>query len=139
MTRPSRHSRVYRAVALASLAIYGGIAALGHGLHGILPCSDEACGTQHSQPEQGCCCHHHACDVGQPSEQADSGLAFRPAGHDPEHCSICALLAKIKVGKAASLDLAIRFENTRYEQPLAAGLLAADLILSKTSRGPPRA
>jgi hypothetical protein len=137
MTRRNRKTRIFRAVAMASLAIYGGIAALGHGLHAVMPCGDQACIAQRSETDEGCCCHHHTCHAEQSHSHSDSRLAFRAPGHDPDECSVCALLAQMKVGRASVFDLAIHFESARFERPLATGLLASDLILSKTSRGPP--
>jgi hypothetical protein len=137
---PSRRA-YYRATALLpALAIvaYVVVGVFGHSLHGLLPCSDAACGTAPAA-EQHCCCCHHESALRTVATPALEGAEFRSAGHDASKCSLCTLLAKIKVGRLAFYHADFSVEHSHHELVVADELLAADLILSGAPRGPPLA
>jgi hypothetical protein len=124
-----------------SLAAYGVVGVFGHSLHGLLPCSDESCGSGMVAAVEGLCscCHHDHATAATASGPATDGVEFRAAGHDADDCSLCTLLAKIKVGQLALFDAEVGVEHSFQELVAASTLLPADLILSGSPRGPPQA
>jgi len=135
----STHARAFHWLAALSLAAYGVVGVFGHSLHGILPCADESCGSGIVAAVEGlcsCCCHDHE-PAPVASGPAIDGAEFRAAAHDADDCSLCTLLAKIKVGQLALFDAEIRVEPSYHESVAASALLPADLILSGSPRGPP--
>jgi hypothetical protein len=128
--------RVYRWVATLSLTAYGVFGVFGHSLHGLLPCDDGSCGSS-DVAEHHCCCGHHEAAPQVVATPALDGAAFRSAGHDADDCSLCTLLAKIKVGQAAMFHADFCVEYSHHEQIAVSQRLPADLNLSGTPRAPP--
>jgi hypothetical protein len=133
--------RAFHWLAALSLAAYGVVGVFGHSLHGLLPCADESCGSGIVAAVEGLCscCHHDHAPAATASGPATDGAEFRAAGHDADDCSLCTLLAKIKVGQLALFDAEIRVESSNHESIFVGTLLPADLILSGSPRGPPQA
>jgi len=132
------HARAYRWLAALSLAVYGTIGVFGHSLHELMPCSNGSCGEWLAAQEHCCCCDH-AAPVAPVSAETDAadGPQLSGAGHDADQCSLCVLLAKIKVGRLALFSADVRVEQSYHESATTSGLLPADLILSGAPRGPP--
>ena len=139
MTSRTQTARIYRWLAALSLAAYGTLGVFGHSLHGLLPCGDESCGVAHSAVENHCCCGHEHAAAKSTLSPATDGTEFRGAGHDADDCSLCILLAKIKVGRLALLQADVQVGSAYHEQVAVSELLPADLILSGAPRGPPLA
>jgi len=59
--------------------------------------------------------------------------------HDPDSCSLCALLAKINTGYAETVAADDRVEPCTYLSAVVDFRLPADLILLASARGPPLA
>jgi hypothetical protein len=121
-----------------ALAAYGIFGVFGHSLHGLLPCSDAACGSSQTAASEHCCC----CDHDEPlitvtSGPATGGAEYRSAGHDADDCSLCTLLAKIKVGRLALFVVDFSIGHSHHESIAPSGLLPADLVLCAAPRGPP--
>jgi hypothetical protein len=130
----------HRAAAVGLLAVYGFVAALGHGLHSVLPCADSGCATHAADSHAHCCCHHHHGDNSFAHDHRGSDEpGVKAPGHDASQCAICTLLAKFKTGQVSVGVAAISFALVGFERPASGGMLPADLVLSKTSRGPPSA
>jgi len=133
------HARAYRWLAALSLAAYGAFGVFGHSLHELMPCSDGSCSDWFAA-EEHCCCDH-AAPVACVSAETDAadGPQLSGAGHDADQCSLCVLLAKIKVGRLALFTADVRVEQSYRESATGNRLLPADLILSASPRGPPTA
>jgi len=129
------HARVYRWLAALSLAAYGSVGVFGHALHDLMPCSDSSCVALAAE-EKCCCCDHEPAVTLADDVDAD-GPQFSGAGHDPDDCSLCVLLAKIKVGRHAPFSADVFVEHSYHAQAASDSLLPADLILSGAPRGPP--
>ncbi|MBA3481870.1 MAG: hypothetical protein H0T51_08655 [Pirellulales bacterium] len=135
----SIHARAFHWLAALSLAAYGVVGVFGNSLHGILPCSDESCGSGIATAVEGLCscCHHDQAPTPAASGPATNGAEFRAAGHDADDCSLCTLLAKIKVGHAA-LDMSAAWTDDSREHVMCDELRApADVLLAFAARGPP--
>lgn len=131
------HARVHRWVAALSLAAYGVFGVFGHSLHGLMPCEDDSCGS-HAGAEHHCCCGQHEAAAPQAvATPALDGAEFRAAGHDSDNCSLCTLLAKIKVGQSALFHAEFSVECSHHEQSAVSQRLPADLSLSGSPRAPP--
>ena len=142
MSQSALISRVNRSLALAALVAFSALGLFGHSLHGLLPCSDGACGTSIAESDDCCCCgHHHGPAAGETaaSESQQSGPGVKDAGHDAANCSLCTLLAKIKVGKAAFYHTELDVPHEYRETALSELLISRDLLLSSAPRGPPAA
>ncbi len=125
-----------------SLAAYAVVGIFGHGLHSYLPCQDETCGERVEMAEDhGCCCHHRHQNSEVPATSASNaeGVSSHAGkrGHDPNTCSLCTLLAKIKVGRAVFFFADICVEFSYYESAPSSTNLAAELSLAGAPRGPP--
>ena len=135
----STHARAFHWLAALSLAAYGVVGVFGHSLHGLLPCADESCGGGIVAAVEGLCscCHHDQAPTPAASGPATDGAEFRAAGHDADDCSLCTLLAKMKVGQLALFDAEIRVGPSYHEMVAVVMLMPADLVLSGSPRGPP--
>lgn len=134
----THHSRLFALLPALALAAYGVVGVFGHALHGLLPCGDGDCGSAFAIADAGdehqCCCHHQAA---RNAVTESDGPQYRAAGHDASDCSLCLLLAKIKVSKQV-VYLADFSVATSYHEPLAASaLVPAGFDLSGAPRGPP--
>lgn len=142
MSRSALISRVNRSLALAALVSFSALGLFGHSLHALLPCSDGSCGTSVAQRSDCCSCGHHhgpAAEETAASESNESGPRLKGAGHDEANCSLCTLLAKIKVGKAAFYYAELDVPHEYREPALSELLSSRDLLLSGAPRGPPAA
>jgi hypothetical protein len=118
-----------------ALAVYGVLGVFGHSLHGLLPCADGACGTGFAASDDcGCGCHSLA-QAGQVPTPDEPGL--RRDGHDAESCSLCAVLAQIKVGRVVLFTAELTVAQSFQESALPEAFSAADLLLTRAARGPP--
>ena len=133
----SRHAYL-RATAVApllALAVYGVLGVFGHALHGLLPCADEACAANVAASDHCGCGGHSSGAAVQTSATGDPEL--RGDGHDADSCSLCAVLAQIKVSRVtlftADLTVARSFQESAPQETLH----AADLLLTRAARGPP--
>jgi hypothetical protein len=121
---------------LLALAAYGVLGVFGHSLHGLLPCGDAACSIAEATADCGCCDHRQP-EAPRVLGPARNGAEFRTAGHDASSCSLCTLLAKVKVGRLA-VYLADACVRQVYEAPdEVAAEPALELILTGVPRGPP--
>jgi hypothetical protein len=113
------------------------VGVFGHSLHGILPCGDELCGSGIVAAVEGLCsCCHHEPAPTSPGPATDDA-EFRAAGHDADDCSLCTLLAKIKVGHAA-LDMSAAWTDVSREHMACEALSApAEVHFAFAARGPP--
>jgi hypothetical protein len=121
---------------MLALAAYGVLGVFGHSLHGLLPCGDAACSIDEVVAQRSCCDGHDGA-APQVLGPANSGPEVRTAGHDASSCSLCTLLAKVKVGRL-TLYLADSCVPQVYETP--AEVSAApelELVLTGVPRGPP--
>ena len=131
-----RHAYI-RATALApllALAVYGALGVFGHALHGVLPCSDGACGANvvAAKDHHGCCCHSTA-----PRGSAADGPEVGADGHDAASCSLCTVLAQIKTGRVAIFTAELTVARS-FDAPAAReALQPVDLVLLYAARGPP--
>lgn len=127
-------------MALAALVAFSALGLFGHSLHGLLPCSDGSCGSPVAESSDCCCCGHHhgpATEETASTDAKQSGPQVENAGHDEANCSLCTLLAKMKVGRAAFYyaELAVPHEYRRTA--LSAVLMPREFLLSSAPRGPP--
>jgi hypothetical protein len=134
------HSRLFALLPALALAAYGVVGVFGHALHGLLPCGDGDCGSAPVTADGGehheCCCHHQAASN---AVTESDGPQYRTAGHDADDCSLCLLLAKIKVSRQV-VSLADFSVASSYHEPIVVSeLLAAEFDLSGAPRGPPLA
>jgi hypothetical protein len=121
-----------------ALATYGVLGVFGHSLHGLMPCSDAACGWSHAaSSDHCCCCEHDDPLIAIASGPAIEGAELRSSGHDAGDCPLCTLLAKIKVGRLALFTADLSVGHCHHEVIAPSEVLAADLILSAVPRGPP--
>ena len=138
MRSPTFHSRLFALLPALALAAYGVVGVFGHALHGLLPCADGDCGealaVADASEHHECCCHYHAAPQ---AASENDGPQVRSAGHDADNCSLCLLLAKIKVSRQV-VYLADFSVASSYHEPIAVSeLLAAEFDLSRGPRGPP--
>jgi hypothetical protein len=138
MAQLHRQFGLRQATAATLLTVYGFVALLGYGLHGILPCPEGAC-HDHESTSHCCCGHDHGCGVDRDVPHADDWVEIAAPSHDASKCSICSLLAKFEAGRADVDVLAFSSNAVGCERPANGGLLPTDLVLTATSRGPPRA
>lgn len=127
-------------MALAALVAFSALGLFGHSLHGLLPCSNGSCGTSVAESSDCCCCGHHhgpAAEETAASDAKESGPSVNNAGHDAANCSLCTLLAKIKVGKAAFYHAELAVPHEYRETALSDLLMSQDLLLTGAPRGPP--
>jgi hypothetical protein len=134
----THHSRLFALLPALALAAYGVVGVFGHALHGLLPCGDGDCGSAFAAADGGehheCCCHHHAA----PKATSESeGLQLRAAGHDPDGCSLCLLLVQIRSVQATLFAADFSFDRTFQSSLPHEPCFAADLLFSRTARGPP--
>jgi hypothetical protein len=135
-------SRVNRSLALAALVAFSALGLFGHSLHGLLPCSDGSCGVSIAESSDGCCCGHHhgpAAEETVAGAANESGSSVKSAGHDEANCSLCTLLAKIKVSHATFYHAELDVPHEYREPALSDLLISQDLLLSGAPRGPPAA
>jgi hypothetical protein len=120
---------------MLALAVYGVLGVFGHALHGLLPCADEACGTSIvSSDHCGCGCHA----LEQTAQVTGSeGPEVRGDAHDSDTCSLCAVLAQIKVSRAAIFTADLTVAQSFQDAARFASLHAAELLLTRDARGPP--
>jgi hypothetical protein len=141
MLARSVHVRVSRWLATLSLAVYASVGVFGHALHGLLPCADGSCSDrQFAAAEDHCCCCHHdapASPAAANSGSDEDGLRLTRSGHDPDDCSLCTLLAKIKVGRLALYRAELVLAHSYHELPASGVTLPAGLDLAGAPRGPP--
>ena len=91
---------------------------------------------------ESCCCGlHHGPTVEETaaSDGAESGPRLKSAGHDEANCSLCTLLAKIKVGQAAFTHAEFDVPHAYCETALSDSLISRGFVLSGAPRGPPAA
>ena len=121
---------------MLALAAYGVLGVFGHSLHGLLPCGDAACSIAEVATD-GCCCGHHDPAAPRVLGPARSGPEFRTDGHDATSCSLCTLLAKVKVGRL-TLYLAEVSVRQVFEAPRSTKVApSVELVLAGAPRGPP--
>ena len=121
---------------LLALAAYGVLGVFGHSLHGLLPCGDAACSVEEVAADCSCCDDRDAA-APQVLGPANNGPEVRTAGHDASSCSLCTLLAKVKVGRL-TLYLADARVRQIYEAPAeVAAAPELKLVLTRVPRGPP--
>ena len=131
------NDRVHRWLAFLSLAAYGSLGLFGHSLHELLPCSDPSCGA-HAQAESHCgCCHGDEHEAEHAASSIGDGVRAANAPHDANDCSLCVLLAKMKVGRVDAFATDICVGVAYHEPAFAAGILPADLVLASSPRAPP--
>jgi hypothetical protein len=138
----SLQTRLNRLLIATSFAAYAVVGIFGHGLHAYLPCQDERCGERVATAEgPGCCCHHGHQDSESPkTSTSDTEYVASHAGkqgHDPNTCSLCTLLAKMKVGRAVFFFAGICVELSYYESTPSSTNVTAELALTGAPRGPP--
>lgn len=129
-------------MALVALVAFSALGLFGQSLHGLLPCSDGSCGTPVAESSDGCCCGHHhgpAAEDTVANAANESGPSAKSAGHDEANCSLCTLLAKIKVSRAAFYHAELDVPHEYREPALSDLLISRDLLLSGAPRGPPAA
>jgi hypothetical protein len=112
------------------LALYGGVALLGYGLHELSPAHQHAHAnsTPHEHSHAGCSHHHH---------QSPAPIPDLPGWSDSHDCDICQLLDQMRgeLPQIASVEV---------WRPLATDLSAVDVLSPTTEmcgfaapRGPP--
>jgi hypothetical protein len=134
------HTQLGRLLAALSLAAYATLGVFGHSLHGLLPCADELCQRVVALAEGDCCsgCCHAASVAADRSRFSDGpAIAEARRGHDVHECSLCTLLAKIKVGQATVFRAEARVTRAFAAAFQAPALDVAELNLSGAPRGPP--
>ncbi|MBA4105708.1 MAG: hypothetical protein C0485_08110 [Pirellula sp.] len=136
-------SRVNRSIALSALLAFTTLGLFGQSLHSLLPCSDAACGVHANAAEESACScgHSHAAVVknAASAEGDETGAQVSAAGHDAENCTLCTLLAKIKVDRPALFQAQTDVAQCQQFVTLGESLLPQDLALSGAPRGPPLA
>lgn len=136
-------SRVNRSIALSALLAFTTLGLFGQSLHSLLPCSDGACGVHANAAEESACScgHSHAAVVKNvaAAEGDETGAQVSAAGHDAENCTLCTLLAKIKVDRPALFQAQTDVAQCQQFVTLGESLLPQDLALSGAPRGPPLA
>ena len=135
-------------MALAALVAFSALGLFGQSLHALLPCSDGACSDgacgvhADAAEESACSCGHSHAAVAESTAAADgdeTGARFGAAGHDAENCTLCTLLAKIKVDRPALFHAQVDVAHCQQFVTLGESLLPQDLALSGAPRGPPLA
>ncbi|MBL9161597.1 MAG: hypothetical protein JNL18_02525 [Planctomycetaceae bacterium] len=135
-------------ISLGLATLYGVVGVMGYSLHSFVGCQASVChdgasaGVAAGSADAGhdCCCHHHNHSSGKDASQSkQNDAAFRAAksGHHPDNCSLCALLAQLKVSHAAveqvntaqqfKVELAIAVDSVFSMPPIRLG----------DARGPP--
>jgi hypothetical protein len=138
MIARSLHRRVSRWLVGLSLAMYAGAGLFGHALHELLPCTDEAC--VRIESGDGHCCHHdHAEQALAASHEDGQGSKASRPGHDPDRCSLCALLAKIAVGRVQIFTVELSFRPIARETLQSKVSITHGFDLTRAPRGPPLA
>ena len=145
-----------RLISLALTTLYSVVAVLGYSLHSFVGCDDSACRdaacldpvatqfdvihegpTDSSASEHACCCRHHGSSGHASHSKHDRDLVLAKSSHDPSTCSVCSLLAQLKIGytsvefSAASeqqaVELFLAYDSALYDSPIRLG----------DARGPP--
>lgn len=140
MASAPQHARLGRLLATLSLVAYATFGVFGHSLHGLLPCADELCQSVVALAAADCCggcCHAAPATVDRSHRAAGPAMADARRGHDAHDCSLCTLLAKIKVGQAAVFRAEVRVAHAYTAAVPVPALDAAELNLSGAPRGPP--
>jgi hypothetical protein len=146
-----------RLISLGLSTLYSVVAVLGYSLHSFVGCDGSACRdaaclepvatqsdvscegpTDSSASEHAYCCHHHA-NSGHASRAKHERLSvlLAKSSHDPSTCSICSLLAQLKIGYTAvefsaaseqqAVELFFAYNSAPYDSPIRLG----------DARGPP--
>jgi hypothetical protein len=122
-------------VPMMALAAYGVLGVFGHSLHGLLPCDDATC--RPAEAAASCTYCHDEPTAPRVLGPAKHGAEFRSHDHDASHCSLCTLLAKVKVGRL-SFYLADVSVRQIFEAPCdASAAPSLELVLTGAPRGPP--
>ncbi|MBL8850918.1 MAG: hypothetical protein JNG89_14665 [Planctomycetaceae bacterium] len=111
-------SRIQRLFAWSLLAVYGGIALVGHGgmhllhgdshVHANSQVASDAHAHGHSHSHDSCCHHHHAgaeAPAGDPHSGGEHEHPHDGPGHDHDDCVICHHFAAKACLDAADLSL----------------------------------
>jgi hypothetical protein len=130
--------RISRWLVGLTLAMYATAGLFGHALHDVLPCVDETCAQHASAVGRHCWCHHNHEFGSQAGSQDDShgSTATRP-GHDPQHCSLCTLLAKIATGRVVLFTAELNVAPVDRQSPIDCLSTHRDFDFARAPRGPP--
>lgn len=136
MTAFRRNLAARLLIALASAA-YAVVGVGGYGLHSLLPCADGSCRQSHAAA--GCSCGHEHCRAAALlASKADGDRQdVSPAGHDAENCTLCALLAQVRVGQATIAADHFFTESVYVAADRPTLLVPANVALAFAARGPP--
>lgn len=135
-------SRIQRLIGLSLLAVYAGIALVGHGgmhlLHGDSHFHPHAVAESGGHSHGGCCHHHHADEATPESDSGSGGHEHRhdsPA-HDHDDCVICQHFAAKACLIAADLPLSFSGGVEHIDCPLPLLISGEDCYVLPI-RGPP--
>ena len=132
------HLHVSRWLVGLSLAMYATVGLFGHALHDVLPCADDVCAQQASaNADHGCCHHDHNLESHVVSQDNSHGPAATRPGHDPQHCSLCTLLAKIATGRVVLFTAELNVAPVDRQSPIDCLSTHRDFDFARAPRGPP--
>lgn len=145
--------RTIRLVAQSLLAVYTGLALGGYSLHQFIGCRDVSChndapNCRVDRSSSTCACRCHsapAATIGPAGGTARDGATpthhsvqrRTGAGHDWANCSLCGLLAQLRVGYAASNPTPVSPESVLIPGPIGVPICGAPPMRLWDVRGPP--